>query len=217
MKYKLLKLFMVMSFFVFAISASISFAAEKGNPMITIKGGNFKSGEKGKSVKVKAFKIDKYEVSFAQYAKVDKTMEVPAGKENHPVSEVSYEDADKYCKAIGKRLPTAIEFEKATRGEDGRAYAWGNEFDAERGNTSDTGIGNTVEITANKGGASPYGVYNLTGNVSEWVNDWSSKDKKYRVIMGCSYFDTPDMCLIYKPGKSIPDDIHPYNGFRCAK
>jgi len=217
MKYKSFKLFMFSSLFVFAVTASISFAAEKGNPMVTIKSGKFKSGEKGKSVKVKAFKIDKYEVSFAQYAKIDKTMEVPEGKGNHPVTEVSYEDADKYCKAIGKRLPTALEFEKATRGTDGRKYAWGNDFDAELGNTDETGLNSTIEIDANKAGASPYGVYNMTGNVSEWVNDWESKDKKYRLLMGCSYFDTEHKCVIYIHGKSIPDDIHPFNGFRCAK
>jgi serine/threonine-protein kinase len=217
MKYKSFKLFMFLSFFVFAVTASISFAAEKGNPMVTIKGGKFKAGAKGKSVSVKAFKIDKYEVSFDQYAKIDNTMEVPEGKGNHPVTEVSYEDADKYCKAVGKRLPTAIEFEKAARGEDGRKFSWGNEFDANLGNTSETEINETIEITGNKAGASPYGVFNMTGNVSEWVNDWASKEKKYRVLMGCSYFDTPEQCFLYSHSKSIPDDIHPYNGFRCAK
>ncbi|MFQ5430968.1 MAG: formylglycine-generating enzyme family protein [Nitrospinota bacterium] len=185
--------------------------------MVKIPGGEFKSGPDKKISNVKEFYIDKFEVPFFEFHKFDKTIEVPEGKGSHPVSEISYFAAEAYCKSLGKRLPTRLEWEKAARGDDGRKYPWGNKFDAEKANTLEANIGNTVPISSHKNGQSPYGVMNMSGNVIEWVNEWDGPDKKYRLQIGGSYFDNMKRSTVFSTLKSIPDDTHPYTGFRCAK
>ena len=209
-------LFIYISFLVILILSAGQAIAASGE-MVKVPGGSFKSGPDKKSEKVKAFQIDKYEVSYTEYNKVDKTMDIPAGMGNNPVGDVSYEDAEKYCKAVGKRLPTALEWEKAARGEDGRTYPWGNSFNAENVTSQESGVGGSTPVTSNPDGKSPYGAFNMSGNISEWVDAWDSKDKKYRLLLGGSYFDDASGVTVYSTLKSIPDDIHPYSGFRCAK
>jgi formylglycine-generating enzyme required for sulfatase activity len=185
--------------------------------MVKIPGGNFKSGKDRKPASVKEFRIDKMEVTFAQYKIFDKNIVIPQGKNNYPVSEISYFDAKGYCKSMGKRLPTMHEWEKAARGDDGRKYPWGNKFDPKKANTQESGFGDTVSVGSFKDGKSPYGVMDMTGNVWEWVDAWASEDKKYRLVMGGSFFDEENMNTAYSTLMSIPDDIHTYIGFRCAK
>jgi formylglycine-generating enzyme required for sulfatase activity len=184
--------------------------------MVKIPAGEFKSGSDNEIKSVKEFHIDKYEVPFFEFKKFDKTVEVPKGKGAYPVAEVSYFDAAAYCKSLGKRLPTATEWEMAAGGGKGQ-YPWGNEFDTKNANTVEASIGGTVPVSSYKSGQSPYGAINMSGNVFEWVDAWDGPDKKYRIQMGGSYFDDKERCTVSSALKSIPDDIHPYTGFRCAK
>ncbi len=95
----------------------------------------------------------------------------PAGQEDHPVVLIRWPVADAYCRALGKRLPTEAEWEAATRGFEGRRFAWGNEFDPSRCNTLEAGRGTTVPAGSMPANATPEGVLDLGCNVSEWVED----------------------------------------------
>ena len=185
--------------------------------MVKIPGGEFASGPDKKISNIKEFYIDKFEVPFFEFKIFDKTLEIPKGKEAHPVNEVSYFDAEAYCKSLGKRLPTEQEWKRAAGGDGDRKYPWGNEFNTDNANTIESNKGGTVPVNSYKSGQSPYGVMNMSGNVFEWVNAWAGPDKKYRLQMGGSYFDSKERSTVSSTLKSIPDDTHPYSGFRCAK
>ncbi len=176
--------------------------------MVDIPGGEFKQGEKGEPTYVMAHRISRYPVTNAQYARfladnltypVPYLDEVwagpynwdpqrrthPEGKANHPVVMVSWEDALAYCEWAGVRLPTEMEWEKAARGEDGRTYPWGDEFDPEQVNVREGGVGSTTPVGVYPDGASPYGLLDCAGNVWEWTTSRAGENQI--VIRGGSW------------------------------
>ncbi|MCX7990462.1 MAG: formylglycine-generating enzyme family protein [Proteobacteria bacterium] len=199
-----------------------------------------------REVYVSGFYIDKYEVTNAQYKRfVDATGRKPP--ENvvnpeytiwkngsypeelayHPVVNVTWYDARDYCNWVGKRLPTAIEWEKAARGPYGNIYPWGNEYFDGYANLYMKGVSyekrQTVPVGTFTKSKSFYGIFDMAGNAWEWTDSSSSKDiakngnkkivkgggwgfngNKYTARSSYNLYFTPDYtsnCL----------------GFRCAK
>ena len=154
------------------------------------------------TVYLDAFWIDQTEVTNAQYGACVQSgacgqpLETEYFDDNnysdHPVVTVDWGNAQDYCQWAGRRLPTEAEWEKAARGENGFIYPWGNTFDSSLANLDDeTNIDDyTIDCTSNgcdgydrtapagsfPGGASPYGAYDLAGNVWEWTADWYADD-----------------------------------------
>ena len=166
-----------------------------GAPMVLVPAGEFTMGSEyapnerpPHQVYLDPFYIDKYEVTTARYGQfLQATAEQPppyqwnnvnlADDAERPVIGVAWADADAYCRWAGKRLPTEAEWEKAARGTDERRYPWGNEEptndQANFGRSGGwKGYGMLTTVGGFEAGKSPYGVYDLAGNVWEWVADW---------------------------------------------
>ena len=124
--------------------------------------------------------IDTYEVSNEKYERFMKATGHPApaywddprlNKATQPVVGVNWYDAQAFCEWEGKRLPTEAEWEHAARGPDEFRYPWGNAFDARYVNYGKHRDA-TMPVDSLPGGASPYGLHHMAGNVFEWVSDW---------------------------------------------
>jgi formylglycine-generating enzyme required for sulfatase activity len=148
---------------------------------------------------VPSFYIAVHEVTRAEWKRFRPEHAVPDGHAEHPVTNVLRPEAEAYCRFVGGRLPTDLEWEKAARGADGRRYPWGDAFDAERCNLGRGPGGPTsgcLAPGARRGlrpvhdfpaGASPYGVLNMAGNAWEWVSDAYGGDPERGIIRGGAY------------------------------
>lgn len=191
-------------------------------------------------VNLPAFYIDKYPVTNSQYKKFveatghqpprfwDKSGNYPPNKSDHPVVGVSFLDAQAYARWVGKRLPTEEEWEKAARGTDARRWPWGNKFDHTKANVRSKG---TTPVGSFPESASPYGAYDMAGNVWELVDSWyelypNSPEnetvarllgKKYKVVRGGDYNSGISSARCADRGvKKINDAGGPSLGFRCV-
>ena len=207
-----------------------------------------------------AYEIDKFEVTTVQFLKFVLAMDrsplidwrydggnFQETMVNHPVMHVSWFDAEAYCAWAGKRLPTEAEWEKAARGEDGRIYPWGNQpAGLSRANFGRGGLSGPVRdrperlmlyppiISVDKyeNALGPYGLYQMVGNVAEWVADWYDKDYyktapeknptgpekgTQRSFRGGGWIDsTPSVRAAQRNGTD-PNTKMNWLGFRCAR
>jgi formylglycine-generating enzyme required for sulfatase activity len=191
---------------------------KKNDDMVSVPAGKFIYGKvyAKQEVDLPAFKIDKYEVTNEKYAKVVKDFKYVHEEEHFPVVFVSLNEAEAYCNAVGKRLPTQEEWEKAARGTDGRLYPWGDEFDETAAVTSETTAEGQKarEVGSREKGKSPYGAMDMAGNVWEWT---SSYDERYNILRGGSYYEGAWAAQAISHLSSIPEDGKEYVGFRCVK
>lgn len=154
--------------------------------MVMIPKGEFTMGGKSHSdelphqVVLDGYYIDTYEVSNAKYRAFMKATGHPApaywddprlNKPGQPVVGVNWYDANAYCEWAGKRLPTEAEWEHAAKGPDGGHFPWGHSVDPTKANYGQN-VGKTMPVNSYPEGVSHFGVYNMAGNVFEWVSDW---------------------------------------------
>ena len=197
-------------------------------------------------VYVETFFMDKYQVSVGQYARFLEatSQEAPpdwsimnrSQHQKRPIANVDWPEAKAYCTWAGKRLPTEAEWEKAARGTDGRTYPWGNEHPTKFfANVSRDNWNNHSALTpvgTFEGGKSPYGIYDMAGNVWEWVNDWYDPDYyktspsknptgpstgESKVIRGGSWGSGPEALRSADREIHVPSFRGLGTGFRCAK
>ncbi len=179
-----------------------------------------------------AFFIDRYEVTNEAYrARMANHVPSPQSAcDRCPVTRVSWFEAKAHCNAVGKRLPTEAEWEKAARGPQGWNYGFGNRADPEKGHFAKTMRAGALPVEAL--GLYGYGTGHLSGNVWEWVNDWfddtyyAASPKRNpkgppsgfrKSVRGGSWYNAAyyvhaGMRFALKPGMKL-DSV----GFRCVR
>jgi iron(II)-dependent oxidoreductase len=188
---------------------------------------------------VNGFYIDRYEATVGQYRQFIQatghrpptmwSSEYRQPQDDHPVIDLSWADAETYCRWAGKRLPTEQEWEKAARGTDGRIWPWGNQLERKHANTLDAAMGWTSPVGSFTQDVSPYGVYDMAGNAMEWTTSWykaypgstlqrTAFGEQYRVLKGGSW-RSPALPFSRAANRHAvaPKWDHPDHGVRCAK
>ena len=141
---------------------------------------------------------------------------------DHPVTMVTWYDAQAFATWLGKRLPTSLEWERAARGRDGRLYPWGDDFDALRCNSAESGIGTTTPVYRFPEGRSEDGCFDMAGNVFEWILDWSdiprfsAAPNSEKINRGASYTRGANDLVCWYTESDPPDLRMSDVGFRCA-
>jgi formylglycine-generating enzyme required for sulfatase activity len=114
----------------------------------------------------------------------------PSGWQDKPVTWVSLDDARAYAAWAGKRLPHEWEWQYAAQGNDHRDYPWGNEWVTANAPTPDKGRIELPpsDVQAHPGGASPFGVQDLVGNVWQWTDEWTDQHTRAAILRGGSHY-----------------------------
>ncbi len=190
-------------------------------------------------VQLGAYWMDVQPVTNAEYARFVQATghkapphwadgEYPPEKMDHPVVNVSWDDAQAYARWAGKRLPTEAEWEKAARGTDGRIWPWGSTFHPSRCNSREAGNADTTPAGSHSPqGDSPYGLADMAGNVWEWTADpyrpypgsnyaCASYEEPNRVLRGGSWSYGRDYVRCAARTCDAPDYVFASYGFRCV-
>lgn len=192
------------------------------------------------AVELDAFWIMQTEVTNAEYAlcvadgactpPLNERIDDPAYAD-HPVVNVDWSQANSYAAWAGGRLPTEAEWEMAARGSDLRPFPWGNAAPDATLSNFDSTINDTTPVATYPLGVSPLGLYDMAGNVEEWVADWYADDYYaaspalnplgpdegiFRVVRGGSYHSDANLVLVTTRGKAAPNRGYASVGFRVV-
>lgn len=197
-------------------------------------------------VHLSSYWLDTYEVTNARYRQCVEGSGCTLPKDRQafddpqhaqrPVINITWGQARAFCQWQGKRLPTEAEWEKAARGTDGRRYPWGNNEDVLKNHVRKqeikTDTGGTELAGRQRATASPYGVFDLIGSVSEWVKDWYAEDfyqtspardpqgpsrGSFRVLRGGEWSEKPPNFQASYRGWDDVTYWGPTLGVRCAQ
>lgn len=199
------------------------------------------------TIQLNEFEIDRYEVSNYQYGLCvkaggcqepnDPTQYRNQNYENHPVAGVTAFQADAYCRWLGKRLPTELEWERAARGSDGRLWPWGDSKPSPKNANlafDDTVEGVLLPADSLPDGASPMpeNVYNLVGNVWEWTSSYMRNEGGYDqdfhwdsslgppafgLVQRGGSWDDSTFLRVTRRDSVLAGDTSRQAGIRCAK
>jgi eukaryotic-like serine/threonine-protein kinase len=210
--------------------------------MILIPAGSFPSGPEMQQASVPDYYVDKTEVTNAAYEQYSKARGRPLpegfseGRPGYPVTNITIDEARDFANWAGKRLPTMLEWEKAARGTDGRLYPWGNNADIQNANLSQGNAAGQLRPADEAGkDVSPWGILNMGGNASEFVdqlrtpsanavlifsplvNPPPASNEAWYTFRGGSYRLPLPNALTYEWG-AVPARFHgPDLGFRCVR
>jgi formylglycine-generating enzyme required for sulfatase activity len=193
------------------------------------------------SVTLKGFYIDKYEVTREEFQKVmGSNPSSSKGCDNCPVENVTWDEADQYCKKVGKRLPTEAEWEYACRAGTVSKFHYGDVLSGEQANFDSKSPFGGVPASTPKNRAVPvggykpnaWGVHDMHGNVAEWCSDWydaayygnspdknpqGPKDGKLKIVRGGAWNGAATTLFSGKRFAYNPQIRLPSIGFRCVK
>jgi formylglycine-generating enzyme required for sulfatase activity len=196
-----------------------------GSLMVKVDGSVFLSGPSNEPVWLPAYYIDVHPVSNAEYARFAAATghptpqhwtdgQCPEGILNHPAVFVTWNDAHAYAQWAGKDLPTSQQWEKAARGTRGTVYPWGDQPTPAKCNVRENGVGGTTSVDCYQSGISPYGVYDMCGNIWEWCST-ETKPGRHELKGGAwtSPFSRATPSSFNDAAATMCDDD---TGFRCA-
>ncbi len=193
--------------------------------MVQIPAGPFLYGRRKEEVSLGEFWIDLRPVTNGDYLAYVEAHNRPAPRHwpprgltddmlDLPVVNLTCAEAEAYAAAAGKALPTPAQFEKAARGVDGRKYPWGDAMLSRVANTREAGIGGVTPVEQYPAGRSPFGCYDMAGNVLHWTRG-EDPGTGQRVLKGGSFREF--LAATYFEFKADPGKRQDCVGFRCVR
>lgn len=196
-----------------------------GRLMVKVNGSVFLAGPSNEPIWLPAFYIDVYPVTNAEYGRFVAATghptpqhwtngKPPENLSNHPVVYLTWHDATAYATWAGKVLPTSHQWEKSSRGTRGSVYPWGDQPTPAKCNVRENGVGTTTQVDCYQSGVSPYGVYDMCGNVWEWCSS-PTRPGRHELKGGAwtSPFNRATPSSFNDAAATMCDDD---TGFRCA-
>ena len=201
-------------------------AIKKWTEMVTVPAGKFvyqDEKDEEDQIEMKEFSIMKYLATNELYQQFDPRFQFRYPKyswdKDQPVIGINYYEATVFALWLGLRLPTETEWEKTSRGTDGRDYPWGEAMGYQTGycNTADFVVGHTNSVTDFEEGISPYGCFDTAGNAWEWcVQLHSSQFTTQKVVRGGSWLNYLVNAKCHFRNSFDPAERHPGVGVRCT-